>query len=161
MNFDSVRLHPEFPYKVWVIVEQPRNEPYRYSYDPVNGIFSRCPYKSLVYERGFSGVYGWIGGSGVPPAPHHDVLLLTKQSPSCGDTLLGYICGVFLRQDNDHKFVAVDDEIRQSMKTVDLASLDETYYHELLKLYPRIEEGEVWYGVEVASSYLRKKPMHE
>ena len=26
MDFSSVTLHPEFPQKVWVIVEQPRNE---------------------------------------------------------------------------------------------------------------------------------------
>ncbi len=159
MDINSMTLHPEFPHKVWVIVEQPRNEPYRMSYDPIHETFSRRSYKSLAYERGFtSGVYGWIGGSGIPPASHHDVLLLTRQSPACGDILLGHICGVFLRQDHDHKFVAVDDEIRQSMKTMDLASLDKSYYHELLQLYPRIYEGEGWFGVEVAHSYLLKKP---
>jgi len=159
MEINSIVLHPEFPQKTWVVVEQPKNESYRMSYDPINGTFSRRSYMSLSHERGFiSGVYGWIGGSGIPPASHHDVLLLTRQSPSCGDILLGHICGVFLRQDDDHKFVAVDDEIRQSMKTADLASLDEAYYHELLRLYPRIGEGEGWFGAEVAYSYLLRKP---
>ena len=161
MDINSIVLHPEFPQKVWVIVEQPPNEPYRFFYDPVSKTFSRSSYKSLTYERGFSGVYGWIGGSGIPPAPHHDVLLLTRQSPSVGNVLLGYVCGVFLRHDNDHKFVAVDDEIRQTMAKMDLASLDEFFHHELLRLYPRVGEGEGWYGAEVAFSYLLKKPSHD
>jgi hypothetical protein len=71
---------------------------------------------------------------------------------------LGHICGVFLRQDNDHKFVAVDDDIRRSMKTADLMSLDEAYYDDLLRIFPKIDEGEGWYGAEVAYSYLLKKP---
>ena len=162
MNLNSIPLHPEFPQKVWVIIEQPRNEPYRWSYDPERGTFSRLSAKSLFYDRGFTrGVYGWIGGSGIPPASHHDVLLLTEQSPACGDVLLGHICGVFLRQDNDHKFVAVDDGIRQGMKTADLAFLHEVYYGELLQLYPRIGEGEGWFGADVAFSYLHKKPLSD
>ena len=162
MDINSIILHPEFPKKVWVIVEQPRNEPYRMNYDPVKGTFTRLPNKSLFYERGFaSGVYGWIGGSGIPPGPHHDVILLTEQSPSCGDVLLGHICGVFLRQDNDHKFAAVDNEIRQGMKTADLASLDEVYTRELLQLFPKIGKGEGWFGAEVAFSYLGNKPLSD
>jgi len=38
----------------------------------VSGIFARTAYKSLFYDRGFSGVYGWIGGLGTPPEPHYD-----------------------------------------------------------------------------------------
>jgi hypothetical protein len=157
----SISLHPEFPQKVWVIVEQPRNEPYRFSYDPVGKTFSRTSFNSLIYDRGFSGVYGWIGGSGVPLAPHHDVLLITRQYPSVGDMLVGHICGVFLRQDNDHKFVAVDDEIRGNMTTADLSALDKAFYDELLRLYPRVEEGEGWHRAEVAYSYLLKGPSHD
>ena len=162
MDINSIVLHPEFPQKVWMIVEQPRNEPYRWSYDPQRGTFSRLTSKSLFYDRGFtSGVYGWIGGSGIPPGPHHDILLLTRQFPSCGDILLGHICGVFLRQDNDHKFFAVDNEIKQDMKTADIASLDEAYYQELLRLYPIIGKGEGWYGAEVAFLHLRNKPVSD
>ena len=161
MNLDSIRLHPEFPKKVWVIVEQPRNEIHRFNYDPVSNTFSRSSIKSLVYVRGFSGVYGWVGGSGLPPAPHHDILLFTKQYPSCGDIVLGHVCGVFLRQDNDNKFLAVDDEIRKSMSAPDLTFLEKTYYDELLRLYPKVGEGEGWHGTEVAISYLLKKPLHD
>jgi hypothetical protein len=64
---------------------------------------------------------------------------VTRQSPPVGAVLLGYICGVFLMQDNDNKFVAVDDEIRLSMTKVDIESLDEVFYHGLLRLltFPR------------------------
>lgn len=74
MDFRSVTLHPEHPQKVWVIVEQPRDEPDRFGYDPVSQSFYRTPYKSLLFARGFSGVYGWIGGSGIPPDLHYDVI---------------------------------------------------------------------------------------
>ena len=161
MDFSSITLHPEFPYKVWVIVEQPRNEPDRFSYDPVNKSFYRTSHKSLVYARGFSGVYGWIGGSGIPPQPHHDVLLFTTHTPTCGDVLVGHICGVFIRQDHDHKFVAVDDEIRNNMVTADISSLRNDLYDELLRLYPRIEEGEGWNNAKTAFSYLLRQPLHD
>lgn len=161
MDLNSVQLHPEYPQKVWVIVEQPRNEPHRFSYDPVSQTFSRSSHKSLIYDRGFSGVYGWIGGTGAPPAPHHDVLLFTNRFPAPGEILLGHICGVFLRQDNDHKFVAADNEIRRNMAAADLASLDQVFQDELLRLYPRVGEGEGWFGAEVAFSRLLKEPFHD
>jgi inorganic pyrophosphatase len=161
MDFNSIALHPEFPQKAWVIIEQPRNEPYRFSYDPVSKTFTRTSYKSLSYIRGFSGVYGWIGGSGIPPEPHYDVLLFTNQFPSFGDILVGYICGVFIRQDNDHKFIAVDEEIKHNMATVDLPFLEKKLYDELLQLYPRVGKGEDWHNAEVAFSHLLKKPLHD
>jgi inorganic pyrophosphatase len=160
-NIRSVGLHPEFPKKVWVIVEQPRNEPYRFSYDPASKTFIRTTYKSLLFDRGFSGVYGWIGGSGTPPEPHYDVMLLTKQNPHAGDILLGYICGVFFRRDGDHKFVAMDAELKHKVTTADLAALDKATYNELMRLYPGVCENEGWYGAEVAFAHLKnKKPTH-
>ena len=128
MAINSIALHIEFPQKVWVIVKQPKNESHRFTYDPASQTFSRSSSKSLIYDRGFSGVYSWIGGTGVPPAPHHDVLLFTTKFPASGQILLGHICGVFLRQENDHKFVAVDDEIRDDMTAANLSSLNKTSY---------------------------------
>jgi hypothetical protein len=160
-NIRSVGLHPEFPKKVWVIVEQPRDEPYRLSYDPASNTFIRTTCKSLVHARGFSGIYGWIGGSGTPPEPHYDVMLLTKQNPHAGDILLGYICGVFFRRDGDHKFVAIDPELEHTMTTADLPALDRGTYNELMRLYPEVGEDEGWYGAEVAFSYLKNnQPTH-
>jgi len=67
----------------------------------------------------------------------------------------------FLRQNFDHRFVAVDDEIRQGMTSADLAFLDTAHYNELQKLYPRVDKGEGWYCAEVAYSHLPGKPLHE
>ena len=161
MNINSIELHPEFPAKVWVVVEQPRNEPDRYRYDRVSQTFSRTSHKTIAYERGVSDnrAYGWIGGSGIPPEPHHDVLLVTRQAPSVGSVLLGYICGVFLRHDHDNKFIAVDDEIRRTMVKMDIAALDDVDYQGLLRLYPRVGAGEGWFGADVAYSYLRIRPL--
>jgi hypothetical protein len=161
VSINTIRLHPEFPYKVWVVVEQPRDDVYRFTYNPADETFSRSNIRSLMVTRGFRGVYGWVGGTGLPPAPHHDVLLVTGQSPSCGDILTGHIVGVFLRKDKDHKFVAVDDEIRQGMPDADLVFLDKAHYNELLNLYPRIDEGEGWYGKDVAISHLQMMPLHD
>jgi hypothetical protein len=52
MNSKTVALHPDFPEKIWAVIEPPRNEPFRFSYDPTNGIFTRTAYKSLIYDRG-------------------------------------------------------------------------------------------------------------
>jgi inorganic pyrophosphatase len=158
----TISIHPDFPEKVWVIVEQPRNEPYRLSYDPISNAFTRTTCKSLLYERGFGGAYGWIGGMGAPPEPHYDVLLLTKQDPQPGDVLLGYVCGVFYRRDGDHKFVALDAELRSTVPRADLASLDKTTYDELMRLYPQVGENEGWHGAEEAFSFLKQnKPVHD
>ena len=88
-------------------------------------------------------------------------MLFTNQSPSFGDILVGNICGIFIRKDNDHKFVAVSDEIRNSMTIADLSCLKEDLYDELLRQYPRIDEGEGWCNSEIAFSHLLKQPLHD
>ena len=89
------------------------------------------------------------------------VRIFTNHTSSFGDILVGHICGIFIRQDNDHKFVAVDDEIRNNMATANLASLRKDQYDELLRLYPRIGEGEGWNNAEIAFSYLLKQSVHD
>ena len=123
MNLTTVGLHPDFPEKVWIVVEQPKNEPHRLRYDRASG-FKRTPHKSLLFARGFSGVYGWVGGLGTPPEPHLDVLLLTHQNHKAGDVLLGFVCGVFYRGDGDHKLVALEAERRAAVARADFFALD-------------------------------------
>ncbi len=160
-DIKAITLHPGYPEKVWVVIEQPCREPYRFAYDPVSDTFIRKTIKSLIFERGFSGAYGWIGGTGTPPEPHFDVLLITGQDPQPGDVLEGYICGVFMRADGDHKFVALDSELRYRVHKPDLDSMDQETYAELKKLYPRIGENEGWFGAEVACDHLKKNsPSH-
>ena len=155
MQIESIKLHPEFPEKVWVIVEQPRGEPIRLAYDPESHAFKPTEYKSLIYHRGFQGCYGWIGGSGIPPQPHFDVLFLTNCETSPGDVLEGYICGVFVRRDGDHKFVALDVDLRHTVSSPDLSAVDKAVYENLISVYPEVGEGEGWFGAEFAQEYLR------
>jgi inorganic pyrophosphatase len=161
MDINSIVLHPDFPQKAWIVIEQIRNEPERLAYDPTSRSFKPSGYRSLLYERKFSGAYGWIGGTGLPPQPHHDVLLLTMQSLVPGTVLLGYVCGVFLRLDGDNKFVAVDDAIASGMDHMDLDCLDEAWQQDLRKLYPRVVTGEGWFGAQTAFSELLKTPQHD
>ena len=161
-NIQELKVHPDFPEKVWVVIEQPAREPYRFAYDPVSDTFIRKTIKSLLFERGFSGAYGWIGGLGFPPNPHFDVLLITGKDPKAGDVLEGYICGAFFRADSDHKFVALDVDLRYRVYKPDLDSMDQETYEQLMRLYPRIGKNEGWFGAEVARDYLRQnQPTHE
>jgi inorganic pyrophosphatase len=162
MEIKTLPLHPNFPEQVWVVVEQPRGEPYRLQFNPHDETFTRTDHLSLTYKRGFSGAYGWIGGTGLPPEPHFDVLLCTRQSPRPGEVLHGFICGMFKRHDGDHKFVAVDDEICARLPSLDLTALEKRVFEELLCLYPQIGPDEGWYCAESAISYLKNnRPTHD
>ena len=154
MNITTVGLHPD-PEKVWIVVEQPKGEPHRLRYNRASGSFERTPHKSLTFERGFSGAYGWVGGLGTSPEPHLDVLLLTHQNPQPGDVLSGVVCGVFFRGDGDHKLVALGAERRATVARADFFALDSTTQDELRRLYPDVRENEGWYGVEEARACLR------
>ena len=162
MNLKDIGLHPDFPNSVWAIVEQPRQERYRLAYDPQSGDFIRTTRKSLAYDRGFSGAYGWIAGTGMPPNPHFDVIVVTQRDCQPGDVLEAYICGMFKRRDGDHKFVAVDNEVASAMPNQDLAALDPKVYQELMRLYPDVSEAEGWFGSQVARSFLQNNhPTHD
>ena len=156
MDIKTVRLHPDYPDKVWVVVEQPANEEYRLAYNPVQETFVRTKIKSLSYARGFSGAYGWIGGLGTPPQKHFDVFLVTKRELQAGDIVLGHICGIFYRRDGDHKLVALDADLITTVKRADLLCFDKTTYTEVTRLYPEVGENEGWYGAEEARSYLKR-----
>ncbi len=156
MKIGTLELHPGFPEKVWVVVEQPCTEVYRLAYDAAKNEFVRTEYKSLLYERGFRGAYGWIGGLGLPPGKHYDVFLLTKQKHQAGDILLGYICGIFFRHDGDHKLVALDEEWRSQIAQVDIAYGGEETRQELMNVYPHIGENEGWFGAQTALSYIEQ-----
>jgi inorganic pyrophosphatase len=162
MDLRNLTLHPNFPEQVWVVVEQPRGEPYRLQFDPVQGIFKRTEHLALTFTRRFSGVYGWIGGTGLPPAPHFDVLLCTRQSPQPGEVVQGHVCGMFKHQSGDHKFVAVDDEMRHTLSSVTLTALSRSLFEELICLYPLVRNGEGWFCAETAVAYLKNnQPTHD
>ncbi len=155
MRIKDLRRHPHFPEKVWVVVEQPADEEYRLEYDAKGDEFVRTANKALVWARGFSGSYGWIGGPGSPPGTHLDVYLVTRKSTCPGDILEGYICGIFFRRDGDHKLLALDSDLIGTIERPDLSCLDPATRAELDALYPLVRGGEGWCGAQEAWSYLR------
>lgn len=133
-----------------MIIEQTYNYPMRMLYDPATHTFHASEYKSLQYERGFTKPYGWIKESGTPPEPHWDCLLMTDpvlmRGYALGDELEVKVIGVFKRNDLDHKYVVAEAE----RKVSDISELSQAEKDELTRLYPRIREGEGWFGRNVA-----------
>ena len=154
MKISEVTCHPQHPHKIWVIVEQPRNEPRRIKFDASTEIFYPTEKKSLGYERGFLGVYGWVGGCGTPPSPHLDVMLLTEKDLQPGEVIIGTVCGIFLRQDGDHKVVAADETVANQLAKPELSCLPPDTYANLIDQYPRVGENEGWFGTEIAYQYI-------
>ena len=129
-----------------MIVEQTYKYPMRMRYNHETGEFTEREHKSLQYERNFTKPYGWIKESGTPPFPHWDCILMTEKEYELGDEVEIKIIGVFQRADFDHKYVVVE----ASREIEDITELMEAEWDELHRLYPRIREGEGWFGKEVA-----------
>lgn len=129
-----------------MIIEQTYKYPMRMKYHPETGEFTETEYKSLQYERNFTKPYGWIKESGTPPFPHWDCILMTDKEYDLGDEVEIKVIGVFQRADFDHKYVVA--EVAREID--DITELTEAERNELNKLYPRVGEGEGWFGKEVA-----------
>lgn len=125
-----------------MIVEQTYKYPLRMEYNPETGKFSQTEYQSLQYVRGFTKPYGWIKESGTPPMPHWDCLLLTDMEYELGDEIEINVIGVFKRGDMDHKYVVA--EVTRDIE--DISQITSEEKEELFRLYPRIREGEGWFG---------------
>ena len=129
-----------------MIIEQTYKYPMRMEYDAETGKFIESEYKSLQYVRNFTKPYGWIKESGTPPFPHWDCILMTHTEYNLGDEVEIKVIGVFKRTDFDHKYVVVE-----SFRDIqDISELMEDEMDELKKLYPRISEGEGWFGKDIA-----------
>lgn len=118
----------------------------RMEYDAETGKFIESEYKSLQYVRNFTKPYGWIKESGTLSFPHWDCILMTDTECNLGDEVEIKVIGVFKRTDFDHKYVVVES----SRDIQDISELMEDEMDELKKLYPRISEGEGWFGKDVA-----------
>lgn len=130
-----------------MIVEQTRDYPMRMIYRPETGEFAESEYRSLFYEREFPYPYGWIEGSGTPPEPHWDCLLLSEGDFALGERVEIRVVGVFRRGDGDHKYLAVE----AAREISDYAELSEREKDALHRLYPRVGESEGWFGREEAA----------
>lgn len=129
-----------------MIVEQTYKYPMRMEYNQETGKFTEREHKSLAHERNFTKPYGWIKESGTPPFPHWDCILMTEKEYELGDEVEIKIIGVFRRSDFDHKYVVA--EVTRAIE--DITELTEDEWDELHRLYPRVREGEGWFGKEVA-----------
>ena len=129
-----------------MIIEQTYKYRMRMEYDAETGKFIESEYKSLQHVRNFTKPYGWIKESGTPPFPHWDCILMTDTECNLGDEVEIKVIGVFKRTDFDHKYVVVES----SRDIQDISELMEDEMDELKKLYPRISEGEGWFGKDVA-----------
>lgn len=129
-----------------MIVEQTFAYPMRMEYDTASGTFAASGYRSLMFERGFTKPYGWIRESGTPPGPHWDCILLSDGQFELGDEVEIRVIGVFQRGDGDHKYIAVET----AREVFDLAQIEPAEMDELHRLYPRVREGEGWFGRERA-----------
>ena len=129
-----------------MIVEQTYKYPMRMIYNSETGKFTESEYKSLQYVRNFTKPYGWIKESGMPPLPHWDCILMSEKEYKLGDEIEIKVIGVFKRLDFDHKCVVVE----ATRDIEDISELMETEKEELSRLYPRVAEGEGWFGKDVA-----------
>ncbi len=125
-----------------MIVEQTKAYPNRMTYDPETNTFSESEKESLAHARGFYYPYGWVKESGTPPAPHCDCMLMSAKEYNLGDEVEIKLIGMFKRNDGDHKYIAVEE----SREINDYTELTEEEKEALHKLYPRVREGEGWFG---------------
>lgn len=132
---------------MYMIVEQTSAYPMRMLYQPETGEFLPSEYGSLFHARGFPYPYGWIEGSGTPPEPHLDCLLLSDGDFSLGERVAIKVVGVFRRADGDHKYLAVE----KAREVSDYAELTDAEKDALHRLYPRVGAGEGWFGRDEAA----------
>ena len=72
---------------------------------------------------------------------------MTNREYELGDEVEIRIIGVFKRLDFDHKYVVVES----TREIDDISELLESEREELNRLYPRVSEGEGWFGKDVAN----------
>jgi len=133
-----------------MVVEQPRESPKRMRYDARRRVFYATDVPSLLYKTDFPGVYGWVEGLGHPPDSHCDIFLLSELSFWPGDVTEAHVCGVLVRNDHDHKIVALDSAWVSKLLTCDLDSLPDDLRDAMTKVYPVLREGERWAGAAEA-----------
>lgn len=146
MNIEIVFVEWGRTMSYTMVVEQTKAYPKRMIYIPETKSFQKSAYDSLFYVRKFDYPYGWMKESGTPPSPHWDVLLMSDRDFELGDEVKIRVIGVFMRKDGDHKYIAIED----ARDIQDFAQLSQKEKEDLKRLYPRINEGEGWFGKEVA-----------
>lgn len=149
-------------------IEQTKDYKARIEYDPETDSFHETEYLSLFYARNFPYPYGWITESGTPPKPHWDVILIDDGAYALGDVVEIKLIGVFLRNDGDHKLIAVKagagcekqaEQVHSELNADDIAQLTEAQMTYLHQLYPHVREGEGFRGKAEAERVIRECEM--
>jgi inorganic pyrophosphatase len=117
-------------------------------YDSFTDSFHTTEFKSLLFERGYTGSYGWITETGTPPEKHLDVLFLSDNKVEVGQRLPSKIIGCFQRSDGDHKFIGVPENSQFSC----YSELPMETRIMLSDVYPMIKENEMWLTADEAIS---------
>lgn len=134
----------------YIIIEQTKDYKKRISYDPKSNTFIELEHDCMFPHKGFTYPYGWLKSSGTPPEEHLDVFLMSQEEYSLGDELPIKIVGVFKRKDGDHKLIGVLPERNE----IDFTQLPDNEKESLYKLYPRVGEGEGWFGAKIAKEII-------
>ncbi len=153
---DEPDIHPNFPYEIWVVVEQLPGERFRNQYEPESNTFYRLQRESLFYRRTFKGAYGWVYGLGTPPAPHLDVILLTNRSPKIGDVINGHVHGILRKEKDDHKIIAIDSGLWDGTRRSDPNELDKELLRDIKNVYKFICDEKALYSAGEAIKYLKE-----
>lgn len=125
-----------------IIIEQTIEYQNRMEFDSKNNTFNESNFKSLFYVRGCPYPYGWIKESGTPPGRHLDIILVSSKEYSLGDEVAVKVIGCFVRNDGDNKLIGI---LTERLET-DINELTEMEKDYLYRLYPKVEDGEGWYG---------------
>lgn len=111
---------PAPPVLVYVVVENPRGSTQRIVYDHQEQRFTSAGW---AFERPIPVHYGWIPQTlTVADGEELDVVVLGEGEPAVGSTIVGRPIGAMLREDEDHKIIAVRVDLPSAYSTVtDLA----------------------------------------
>ncbi|MCL2501189.1 MAG: inorganic diphosphatase [Defluviitaleaceae bacterium] len=134
----------------YIIIEQTKEYRKRIIYDPNTNTFNETEHDCIFLYRGFSHPYGWLKGSGTPPGEHLDVFLLSGGDCFPGDELPVKVVGVFKKKDGDHKLIGISP----GREEMDFSQLPEHEINDLNRLYPRVDEGEGWFGADAAKNVI-------
>lgn len=138
-----------------MMIEQTQNYKNRVKFDPDSNLFIETDDMSLFFARNFPYPYGWLVESGTPPDAHLDVILISEEEYELGDLLQIKVIGVFIRNDQDHKLIAV-----RTCDAVDtIRRLSPGALEALMRLYPQVDEGEGWFdeirAIAVIDNFLK------
>lgn len=115
--------HPGLPGLMWVVVQQPKAEPYRVAFDPQARAFHLTGEACHLHDHGFGGVYGWVGGLGEPPGEHLGAYVLTCADPRPGEVLEVSVHGMLRPAGGAPALLGIDAQHTPAHGAVDLGEL--------------------------------------